>query len=112
MNTKNLPEWLAPHVKEVASWGAAPVARYCWVTGCSREAIMYGLCKTHYRRARRAWSPPPSEARYARKSPGVASAHDSVTASPQPSESTRRSGRGESAREQREVQGDTTECVS
>lgn len=73
-----LPIWLAPHVGEVASWGAAPAARCCWVTDCWREAIMYGLCKTHYRRARRAWSPPPSEARYARKSPGVASGCDSV----------------------------------
>lgn len=75
-----LPAWLVPHVAEVASWGAAPAARCCWVTGCSREAIMYGLCKTHHRRARRAWSPPPSEARYASKSPAVASRRDPETA--------------------------------
>lgn len=73
-----LPVWLAPHVAEVASWGAAPDARCCWVIGCLREAIMYGLCKTHYRRARRAWSPPPSEARYARRSSGVVSGRDPV----------------------------------
>lgn len=74
-----LPAWLLPHVAEVASWGPAPQGRGCWVVGCRRDAVMYGLCKTHHRRARRAWSPPPSESKYARESADVASERDRET---------------------------------
>lgn len=58
-----LPEWLAPHTSEVASWGPAPAAPSCWVTGCRRDAHLHGLCKTHHVRAVRAWNPRPSQLR-------------------------------------------------
>ena len=108
----DLPHWLSSHVEEVAAWPALPTARECWVRDCSRSSHLHGLCKVHHLRARRAWHPRPSEERYQRKSPAVASAHDSVTVSPQPSESTRQGGPGESTREPHEVQGDATERAS
>lgn len=67
MNTNNslipagLPDWLSAHVEEVAGWGPTPVARGCWVVGCRRDAHLLGLCKTHHRRAERAWKPRPSD---------------------------------------------------
>lgn len=105
-----IPEWLAPHIEEVAGWG--PVGgedTACWVTGCERSPYLHGLCRRHYFRATGSWKRPK---RQRSQSPVVVPAHDSVTASPQPSESTRRGGRGESTREPREVQGDATECAS
>ena len=59
--TGNLPNWLAPHAEEVAEWGATPAARECWVAGCHRDAHLHGLCKTHHKRARRAWNPRPAD---------------------------------------------------
>lgn len=67
-----LPEWLAPHAGEVASWGAAPTAPTCWVDGCQRDAHLHGLCKTHHLRAQRAWNPRPSQERYRREGRGGA----------------------------------------
>jgi len=57
---EGLPEWLAPHAVEVASWGPAPTAPTCWVDGCQRDAHLHGLCRTHHMRAVRTWNPRPS----------------------------------------------------
>lgn len=67
-NESQIPDWLAPHVAEVESWGpVAMVAKECWVDGCARPSERSGLCRTHFRRARRAWHPSPSEAERARE---------------------------------------------
>lgn len=75
-----LPTWIADHLAEIVSWGPAPVARGCFVPGCRRDAHLHGLCKTHHRRARRAWNPLPAEAGRARvpQSAGVVLTPDQV----------------------------------
>lgn len=67
-NNPSIPDWLAPHVAEVESWGPiATTAHECWVTGCDRPSQRSGLCRSHFVRARRAWHPAPSEADRARQ---------------------------------------------
>ncbi|WP_243227563.1 hypothetical protein [Microbacterium sp. CIAB417] len=56
-----LPEWLTPHVEEVAEWGTTTTAHECWVADCERDAHLHGLCKPHFMRARRQWNPAPSD---------------------------------------------------
>lgn len=63
-----IPGWLLPHVAEAEGWG--PVAgpeTTCWVEGCGRPPVTWGLCKAHAKRARRAWHPSPSEIDRARQ---------------------------------------------
>lgn len=78
-----LPAWVADNVAEIVTWGPAPVARGCFVPGCRRDAHLHGLCKTHHRRAKRAWNPLPAEVGRARKgqSAGVVLSSDAVPAS-------------------------------
>lgn len=75
MNTipTGLPDWLAPHAEEVASWGPAPTAPTCWVAGCRRDTHLHGLCKTHHLRATRTWNPRPSHRNRKRTTDGSAS---------------------------------------
>ncbi|MGW9168698.1 hypothetical protein [Agromyces sp. NPDC055658] len=79
---EGLPDWLAPHVDEVAVWEpiSGPGRAKCWVTQCDRDAAQLGLCSTHHQAAKRRWSPRPSDAtRGRRKKPGVVPAGDSET---------------------------------
>lgn len=63
----DLPAWVADHLDEILTWGAAPMGRGCFVPGCRRDAHLLGLCKTHHLRAKRAWNPAPSQERYRRQ---------------------------------------------
>ena len=62
------PAWIDDNLDEIKTWGPAPVGRDCLVPACSREALTHGLCKTHHQRAKRAWSPSPSQESYRRES--------------------------------------------
>lgn len=61
------PAWIDDNLDEIKTWGAAPAGRDCLVPACSREALTHGLCKTHHQRAKRAWSPSPSQESYRRQ---------------------------------------------
>lgn len=47
--------WVAEHTEEVRQWPAVegPGRRTCAVAVCSREEFAVGLCRAHYKRARR-----------------------------------------------------------
>jgi hypothetical protein len=48
-------EWVRAHVDEVVRWPAITVPeRLCLVAGCDRSEFAARLCRTHYKRARRA----------------------------------------------------------
>lgn len=88
---EGLPDWLAPHVDEVAGWGPTSAARGCWVARCERDAVRLGLCSNHFQTAKRRWSPSPSDATRGRrrKHTGVVPADDSETSPATPNNNDR-----------------------
>jgi len=84
MNTNldglNLPAWVVDNLDAIAAFEtlSAP-ARACLVTGCTRDAVRCGLCRSHYVRARDTFGPvPPSRTAEGRKRAQAGTRHDEV----------------------------------
>lgn len=58
-HSPTLPDWVRAHAREVRKWAAvaADSDPSCLVEVCGRSAFAIGLCKAHYKRARRAFDP-------------------------------------------------------
>lgn len=59
IKTATLPDWVREHSAEVRQWPAVATTAdpNCLVQVCGRSAFAIGLCKAHYKRARRAFGP-------------------------------------------------------
>jgi hypothetical protein len=59
-----MSDWIQQHRAEIEAFGPIPgVTPECVVVGCTRSPFSRGLCKSHYKRARRTFDPGYSETR-------------------------------------------------